>query len=137
MKKAAITGFFTGIIISAVLICAMYIRPMLPDTFTANLFFMAFFFISIACVLWLSLNYYCKTSEVKWMTLSVTGILSSIIAAILVTVFAEPLGYALYNFADLATVLFLVSISIVGIYYVRNRNRIPDHANSKNQELIF
>jgi ABC-type xylose transport system permease subunit len=137
MKKAVITGFFTGVIISAILICAAYVRPFLPDTFTANLFYMTFFFTSIVCVLWLSLNFYCKRSAVKWMTLSITGMIASVIAAILVTLFRAPLSYALYNFRDLSVVLLLISISIAAIYYVRNRNRIPDHANSKNQELIF
>jgi hypothetical protein len=137
MKKAIMTGFFTGIIISAILICATYVRRFLPDTFTANLFYMSFFFVCIVGVLWSSLNHYCKTSAVKWMTLSLSGIISSIIAAVLVTIFRAPLSYALYNFRDLMVVLFLISTTIAAIYYIRNRNRIPDHANSKNQELIF
>lgn len=137
MKKAILTGFFTGIIISAILICATFVRPWLPDTFTANLFFMAFFFFGIVGVLWLALNYYCRSSEVKWMTLSVTGIISSIIAAVIVSAFSPPLGHTMYRFLDLAIVLFIVSISIAGIYYVRNRNRMPENIMSKNQELIF
>jgi hypothetical protein len=134
MIKAIITGFVTGVIISAILVGATYIRGFyLPDTFTANLFFMALFFVSIAGVLWLGLNYYCKTSAVKWMTLSVTGIISSVIAAILVTIFQAPFKVALYNFRDLMIVLFIISLAIAAIYYVRNRKRDPQ----ENQELIF
>lgn len=134
MIKAIITGFVTGIIISAILICATYVRSFLPDTFTANLFFVALFFSCIAGVIWLSLNYYCKTSAVKWMSLSVTGLISSAIAAMLVTIFQAPADIALYKFRDLASVLFLVTITIVSIFYVRNRNRLPQQ---KNEELIF
>jgi hypothetical protein len=85
MRKAVITGFFTGIIISAILIGGTYLRRFLPNTFTANLLFLTFFFGSIVTVLWLSLNHYCKTSAVKWKSLSITGIISSLIAALLVT----------------------------------------------------
>ena len=134
MIKAIVTGFVTGIIISAILIGATYMRGFLPDTFTANLFFIALFFFCIAGVIWLSLNFYCKTSAVKWMSLSVTGLISSAIAAMLVTIFQAPAHIALYNFRDLMTVLFLVTITIVAIYYVRNRNRLPQ---PKDQELIF
>ncbi len=90
MIKAIITGFVAGIIISAILIGATYMRGLLPNTFTANLFFIALFFFCIAGVIWLSLNYYCKTSAVKWMSLSVTGLISSAIAAMLVTIFQAP-----------------------------------------------
>lgn len=86
MRKAVITGLFTGIIISAILICGTYVRRFLPDTFTANLLFLVLFFGSIVTVLWLSLHHYCKTSEVKWKSLSITGMISSIIAALLVSV---------------------------------------------------
>lgn len=136
MIKAIITGFVTGIIISAILIGATYVRGFLPDTFTANLFFIALFFLCIAGVIWLSLNYYCKKSAVKWMSLSVTGLISSAIAALLVTIFQAPAHTPLYsyNFRDLMTILFLITITIVAIYYVRNRNRLPQQ---KNQELIF
>ncbi|MBA4167680.1 MAG: hypothetical protein H0X41_09100 [Chitinophagaceae bacterium] len=137
MRKAVITGFFTGIVISAVLICATFARPWLPDTFTANLFFMAFFFFIIVGVLWLALNYYCRSSEVKWMTLSATGVISSVIAAIIFSSFSPAPGHSMYNFLDLAIVLFIVSVSIAGIYYVRHRNRVQEHITAKNQELIF
>jgi hypothetical protein len=86
MRKAVITGFFTGVIISGILIGGTYLRRFLPHTFTANLLFLTFFFGSIVSVLWLSLNYYCKNSVVRMKSLSVTGIISSIIAAALVTV---------------------------------------------------
>lgn len=85
MRKAVFTGFFTGIIISAILIGGTYIRRFLPDTFTANLLFLTFFFGSIVTVLWLSLNFYCKSSEVKWKSLTITGVFSSVIAAIMVS----------------------------------------------------
>lgn len=134
MIRAIVTGFVTGIIISAILIGATYARGFLPDTFTANLFFITIFFSAIAGVIWLSLNYYCKSSAVKWMSLSITGIISSIIAAVLVTIFQAPANIALYNFRDLMVVLGLVSLTIVAIYYVRNRNRVP---SQNNQELIF
>lgn len=136
MRKAIITGVFTGIIVSVVLIAATYVRDLLPDTFTANLFFIGFFFASIVVVLWLSLNHYCKTSAPKWISLSLTGIISSIIAAILVSIFQSPVNYG-YNFRDLMVVLFLISVTIAAIYYVRNRKRIPNHHYTKNQELIF
>lgn len=137
MIKAILTGFVTGIIISAILIGATYLRSFLPDTFTANLFSLTFFFCSIAGVLWLSLNFYCKSSEVKWMSLNLTGLISSVIAAILVTIFQSPASSALYNFRDLMVVLLLISVTIAAIYYVRNRNRIRGYHHSKNQELIF
>jgi len=135
MKRAVITGFFSGIIISAVLVCAFYIRSWLPDTFTANLFFIGIFFLSIVSVLWLSLHFYCRSSEVKWMPLNITGIISIMIAVLIVRICAEPLGYAIYKFMDLAIILFLVSLSIAAVYYAINRNR--PYRNSKNQELIF
>jgi len=134
MIRAIVTGFVTGIIISAILIGATYVRGFLPNTFTANLFFIALFFSCIAGVIWLSLNFYCKTSAVKWMSLSITGLISSAIAAMLVTIFQAPANIALYNFRDLMTVLFLITITIVAIYCVRNRNRLP---RQKDQELIF
>lgn len=136
MSKAIITGFVTGIIISGILIGATYIRGLLPDTFTANLFFLVFFFSSIACALWVSLNIYCKTSAVRWMTLTITGVVASVIAAVLVSVFQSPSSLVLYNFRDLMAVLSLTSLTIAAIYYMTNRNRSSqDH--SKNQELIF
>lgn len=178
MRKAAITGLFTGIFISAILIGGTYVRRFLPDTFTANLLFLTLFFGSIVATIWLSLNYYSRTSVVKLMSLNITGIISSIIAALLVSIhgflysrfrdpgyfdeimkiskenwhkrtiasesflgdwtwFQVPANYAFYNFRDLMVVLFLLSITIALIYYLFNRNRMPDHPNSKNQELIF
>lgn len=86
MRKAAITGLFTGVIISAILIGGTYLRRFLPDTFTANLVFLTFFFGSIVSVLWLSLHHYCKKSAVRWKSLTFTGIVSSIIAALLVSI---------------------------------------------------
>lgn len=137
MIKAILTGLITGIIISIILIGATFVRGFLPDTFTANLFFITFFFAGIVGVLWLSLNYYSRTSAVKWMSLSMTGIISSIIAAIIVSVFQSPLHISWYNFRDLIAVLFLISLTIAAIYYVRHRNRIPGQHHSKNEELIF
>ncbi len=135
MKRAVITGFFTGIIISGILISATFARPLFPDTFTANLFFLTIFFFSIVGVLWLALNYYCKTSEVKWMTLNTTGVIASISAAVIVSIYSGQMKNSMYNFRDLAIVLFVISVAIAGIYYARNRNRAS--ATSKNQELIF
>ena len=86
MRKAVITGLFTGVIISAILIGGTYLRRFLPDTFTANLVFLTFFFGSIVSVLWLSLHHYCKNSAVRWKSLTFTGIVSSIIAALLVSI---------------------------------------------------
>ena len=86
MKKAIFTGFITGIIISGILIGGTYLRRLLPHTFTANVLFLTLFFGSIVSVLWLSLNYYCKNSAVRMKSLSVTGIISSIIAALLVSI---------------------------------------------------
>lgn len=134
MSKAIITGFVTGIVISGILIGATYIRGLLPDTFTANLFFLVFFFSTIAGTLWLSLNIYCKTSAVRWIALTVTGVVASIIAAVLVSIFQIPSNVVLYNFLDLISVLFLTSLTIAAIYYMLNRNR-SHHKN--NQELIF
>lgn len=85
MRKAVITGFFTGVIISGILIGGTYLRRFLPHTFTANLLFLTLFFGSIVSVLWLSLKHYCKNSVVKMHSLTVTGIISSIIAALLVS----------------------------------------------------
>ncbi|MBL7697708.1 MAG: DUF4199 family protein [Chitinophagaceae bacterium] len=85
MKKAIITGFITGVIISGIMIGGTYLRRFLPHTFTANLLFITFFFGSIVSILWLSLNYYCKNSVVRMKSLSVTGIISSVIAALLVS----------------------------------------------------
>ena len=85
MRKAVITGFFTGVIISGILIGGTYLRRFLPHTFTANLLFLTLFFGSIVSVLWLSLNHSCKNSAVRMKSLSVTGIISSIIAALLVS----------------------------------------------------
>lgn len=85
MKRAVITGFVTGIIISGILIGGTYLRRFLPHTFTANLLFLTLFFGSIVSVLWLSLNHYCRNSVMKMRSLSVTGIIASIIAALLVS----------------------------------------------------
>lgn len=86
MRKAITTGLFTGLIISVILIGGTYLRRFLPHTFTANLMFFLLFFGSIVAVLWLSLNYYCKRSAVKWMSLSATGVIASISAALLVSI---------------------------------------------------
>jgi hypothetical protein len=96
MRKAVITGFVTGIIISAILIGGTYLRRFLPDTFTANLLFLTFFFGSIVTVIWLSLNHYCKSSAVKWKSLTITGIISSVIAALMVSIH----GYMYSRFTD-------------------------------------
>ncbi len=85
MRKAIITGFFTGVIISGIMIGGTYLRRFLPHTFTANLLFLTFFFGSIVSVVWLSLTYYSKNSAVKMKSLTLTGVMSSIIAAILVS----------------------------------------------------
>ncbi|MEO8582216.1 MAG: hypothetical protein ABI415_00395 [Flavitalea sp.] len=137
MRKAALTGFFTGIIISVILIGATYLRKYIPGTVTANLVFRLFFFGSIVCVLWLSLNYYSRKSAVKWMTLGITGIMSSIIAAILVSIFRAPYSFANYHFRDVMIALILIPIVITFIYYLRNKNRLPMHDHDKNHELIF
>lgn len=86
MRKAIITGFVTGVIISGILIGGTYLRRFLPHTFTANLLFLTLFFGSIVSVLWLSLTHYCRNSAVQMKSLSVTGIIASIIAAILVSI---------------------------------------------------
>lgn len=177
MKKAVYTGFFSGIIISGILIGGTYLRRFLPHTFTANLLFLTLFFGSIVSVLWLSLNYYCRNSAVRIKSLSVTGIISSIIAAVLVSLhsfvysrFTDP-GYieeilqvskqrwqrtndaaesfignwswfntpnfVWINFRDLIVLLFLTSISIAIIYYLRNKNRLPYSRSKENHELIY
>ena len=68
------------------------------------------------------------------MTLTITGVIASLIAAVLVTFFQSPSSVVLYNFLDLMTVLFLTSLTIAALYYMLNRNR-HDHQN--NEELIF
>ena len=85
MRKAIITGFVTGVIISGILIGGTYLRRFLPHTFTANLLFLTVFFGSIVSVLWLSLNHYCRNSAVRMKSLSISGIIASIIAAMLVS----------------------------------------------------
>jgi hypothetical protein len=178
MRKAVVTGFFTGIITSAILIGGTYLRRFLPNTFTANLLFLTLFFGSIVTVLWLSLNFYCKSSAVKWKSLTMTGIISSIIAALLVSIhgfiysrftdpayldeimqlskqkwqrtndvaesfignwtwFQTPINLALYNFRNLIILLFLLSLTITVIYYLINRNRVPNNNHKENHELIF
>lgn len=177
MRKAVITGFFTGVIISGILIGGTYLRRFLPHTFTANLLFLTFFFGSIVSVIWLSLNYYCRNSVVRIKSLSVTGIISSIIAALLVSLhsfmysrFTDP-GYideimqfskrrwqktndaaesfignwswfhtpnfVWNNFRDLIILLFLTSLSIAIIYYLRHKNKMPYSSKNENHELIF
>jgi hypothetical protein len=106
-------------------------------------------------------------------SLSVTGIIASIIAALLVTLhsfmysrFTDP-GYISeimqfskqrwqrtndaigswswfntpnfiwVNFRDLIILLFLTSISIAVIYYLRNKNRMPYSRTKEDHELIF
>ena len=96
MRKAIVTGLFTGIIISAILIGGTYLRRFLPNTFTANLLFLIIFFGSIVSVLWLSLHHYCKNSAVRWKSLTFTGIISSIIAALLVSIH----GFMYSRFSD-------------------------------------
>jgi len=96
MRKAVITGLITGVIISALLIGGTYLRRFLPDTFTANLLFLIFFFGSIVTVLWLSLNHYCRNSAVRWMSLSTTGVVASLIAALLVSLH----GFMYSRFSD-------------------------------------
>jgi predicted neutral ceramidase superfamily lipid hydrolase len=137
MRKAILTGFFTGIIISAILISATYLRRYLPGTLTANVVYRIFFFGAIATVLWVSLNIYCRNSAVKWMTLGMTGIISSIIAAILVSIFRDPLRYAINNFSELMVALILIPITISSIYYLVNKKRLPEQLHEKNHELIF
>lgn len=107
MRKAIITGLFTGLIISAILIGGTYLRRFLPHTFTANLMFLALFFGSIVTVIWLSLNFYCKRSELKWMSLSATGVVASIIAALLVSVH----GFMYSRFTDPAYLDEIMQVS--------------------------
>ena len=176
MRKAVLTGLITGVIISAILIGGTYLRRFLPHTFTANLLFLTFFFGSIVSVLWLSLHHYCKTSAVRIKSLSVTGIISSLIAALLVSIhgfmysrFTDPAyiteilqfskqklrrtndaaeslignwfntpNLVWYNFRDLIILLFLTSLSIAIIYYLRHKNKDPYSNNEEeNHELIF
>ena len=168
MKRPVITGFFTGVIISGILISGTYVRRFLPDTFTANLLFLSLFFSGIVIVLWLSLHHYCKRSAVKWTTLTFTGTISSLIAAFLVSIYGLlynqfdqnnyingimqfsgqtdvgpdewlqiPARYAANNFRDLSIALFLMSLLIAAIYYVRNRNRSDAHHFADQNELIF
>jgi hypothetical protein len=92
MRKAVVTGLFTGVIISTILIGGTFLRRFLPDTFTANLVFLTLFFGSIVTVLWLSLHHYCKKSAVKWKSLTTSGIISSVIAALLVSVYSFLYG---------------------------------------------
>jgi hypothetical protein len=100
MRKAIITGFVTGVIISGILIGGTYLRRFLPHTFTANLLFLTLFFGSIVSVIWLSLNHYCRNSAVRMKSLSVTGIIASIIAALLVSLHS----YMYSRFSDPAYV---------------------------------
>lgn len=178
MRKAVITGFCTGIIISAILIGGTYLRRFLPHTFTANLLFLTFFFGSIVTVLWLSLHHYCRSSAMKWKSLGITGVISSIIAALLVSIhgflysrftdpayldeimllskqkwektndaaesfigdwtwFQTPMDIAWSNFRDLMILLFLTSLTITVIFYLMNRNRLPQRREQEDHELIF
>jgi hypothetical protein len=107
MRKAVITGFFTGVIISAILIGGTYLRRFLPNTFTANLLFLTLFFGSIVTVIWLSLIHYCKNSAVKWKSLTVTGIISSVIAALLVSLH----GFMYSRFSDPAYIDEIMQVS--------------------------
>ena len=86
MRKAINTGIFAGIIISVFFVGAPYIRAILPDTVTSDILFFTVFFGCIATTLWLSLNYYCKSSAVKWSSLNITSIITSIIAAMMVSI---------------------------------------------------
>lgn len=107
MRKAIITGLFTGLIISVILIGGTYLRRFLPHTFTANLLFLTIFFGSIVGVLWSSLRYYCKRSAVKWMSLGATGVIASIIAALLVSVH----GFVYSRFTDPAYLDEIMQVS--------------------------
>ena len=107
MRKAVITGLFTGLIISVILIGGTYLRRFLPHTFTANLLFLLLFFGSIVTVLWFSLIHYCKRSAVKWMSLGLTGVMSSIIAALIVSIH----GYIYSRFSDPAYVDEIMQLS--------------------------
>lgn len=119
MRKAVITGFITGVIISALLIAGTYLRRFLPDTFTANLLFLIFFFGSIVTVLWLSLNHYCKNSAVRWMSLSATGIIASLIAALLVSLH----GFMYSRFSDPA---YLDEIMLLSKQKWQNTNQAAE-----------
>ncbi len=136
MVKATVTGFFAGIVISAILIAATYLRGYIPYTFTGNLFFRVICFVSITSVIWLSLNYCCKTSSIKWMNIGLSGVISGIIAAILVFIFQSPSNTTTYPLSELLIVLLLVIIGIVIVYYIKNRNKrkLP---YQHNQELIY
>jgi hypothetical protein len=107
MRKAIFTGLFTGLIISVILIGGTYLRRFLPHTFTANLMFFIFFFGSIVTVLWLSLNFYCKSSTVKWMSLGTTGVVASLIAALLVSLH----GFLYSRFSDPAYLDEIMQVS--------------------------
>jgi hypothetical protein len=107
MRKAILTGLFTGLIISVILIGGTYLRRFLPHTFTANMMFFIFFFGSIVTVLWLSLNFYCKSSTVKWMSLGTTGVVASLIAALLVSLH----GFLYSRFSDPAYLDEIMQVS--------------------------
>lgn len=107
MRKALITGLVTGLIISVILIGGTYLRRFLPHTFTANTMFFLLFFGSIVTVLWLSLHHYCKRSELKWMSLGATGVVASIIAALLVSLH----GFIYSRFSDPAYLDEIMQVS--------------------------
>lgn len=53
------------------------------------------------------------------------------------TWYRTPWNFAFNNLQVMLLVLFVISMFIAFVYYSKNRNKIPEHENHNNHELIF
>lgn len=53
------------------------------------------------------------------------------------TWYKTPWNFAFNNLQVMLVVLFVISLFIAFVYYSKNRNKIPQHENHNNHELIF
>lgn len=87
MRKALVTGMATGVLLFLILIGALYVKQHLPyGNLPTDVIFLIILFGLIAGTLWFSMNYYCRSSAVRWGSLNFTGLTASFIAAMLVSV---------------------------------------------------
>lgn len=86
MRKAFNIGIATGFILSLVLIGSMYVKQLFPSgNFVFELVFLLALFAIIAVTLWVSMNYYCRSSAVQWGSLNFTCLIACVMAAVIVS----------------------------------------------------
>ena len=89
MKKAINTAVATGIILSLIFIGGSFVKQILPiDSKMDQIVFAVLFFGVIVLTLWIAMNNYSRSKVVRWGSLNLTGIIASLIAAVIFSITA-------------------------------------------------